>query len=403
MQDGRADAALDPRPLELNSSSPAQADSAGTTEQVQSKVQPQEVSGDAHEVTHGANEANDGRSDVVEQPGEARQTAQDAQQVTAQGATDDKEGAQGDHAGAQAGADSVREPAVAAGKGSSATSEHVDGTATAESQAGIQAGAIGAASDGTSTAAGATTAPPETVLAAPKPSNPAAIKSSLLLQVDGHPSPTGSPAGSVASGTPPLPVGTAPVVDENGAARASPAPSASSAAGSTTADKPVGTASAHPPVVKKFSSSLSVNKKFLEKAGEKAKPEIKPVASTSQHSTARVDRTAFLTSRSVTHSSTCDAARAGTGIIRPPASLRRQAVQHGHALPLHNTSYPHTYGLEKADVSCTTSCDCRAGAFGGAAWIRKYDRSAESDGTCSLGFGSASCRCGSSWSRQDGE
>ena len=118
----------------------------------------------------------------------------------------------------------------------------------------------------------------------PKPSNPSlAAKSALLLAtVDANAaSPSSSPGVSVTSGTPPPAI---PSLDSSGggnettatttttsappAARASPALSTSSGTEKLTA-----------PVVKKFSSSLAVNKKFLEKAGEKAKPEVKPVAS----------------------------------------------------------------------------------------------------------------------------
>ncbi|GAA5872790.1 hypothetical protein JCM3774_006331 [Rhodotorula dairenensis] len=130
-------------------------------------------------------------------------------------------------------------------------------------------------------------------LVEPKPSNPALVtKSALLLSsADSNASPTNSPVVSVTSGTPPptlpsLDAGEGPTATATAAgapnagtpataARASPALSTSSTTTGTT-DKPTSTAAAAP--VKKFSSSLAVNKKFLEKAGEKAKPEVKPVA-----------------------------------------------------------------------------------------------------------------------------
>ncbi|BGP37370.1 hypothetical protein JCM10449v2_001276 [Rhodotorula kratochvilovae] len=161
------------------------------------------------------------------------------------------------------------------GEDAGAQDARTDGEArSGETTTGREEGAAGAAAgageaggaEGTADAGGVP-------LQQPTPSNPARETSSLLapppppssslptLAVEGAspaatpPSVAGADAPSSAAGTPPPPT-------------ASPALSASSGPASG-AERPL------PP--KKFQSSLSVNKKFLEKAGEKGKPEVKPV------------------------------------------------------------------------------------------------------------------------------
>ncbi|GAA5998096.1 uncharacterized protein JCM10292_002319 [Rhodotorula paludigena] len=112
----------------------------------------------------------------------------------------------------------------------------------------------------------------------PKPSNPAQQTSALLAPpVPSSASSAGarsdSPAVSTTS-TPPPSAPLAPASPAGAASRsatASPALSASPGPGATSA-------TGAPAQPKKFQSSLAVNKKFLEKAGEKAKPDVKPVA-----------------------------------------------------------------------------------------------------------------------------
>ncbi|GAA6047704.1 hypothetical protein JCM3770_001731 [Rhodotorula araucariae] len=110
----------------------------------------------------------------------------------------------------------------------------------------------------------------------PRPSNPARETSALLAPLSSPsapggagPSPSPAPsAGGVAvdssAGTPP----PAALRTASPALTASPGPGGPSSSTSG-AERP------HP--AKKFQSSLAVNKKFLEKAGEKGKPEVKPV------------------------------------------------------------------------------------------------------------------------------
>lgn len=165
------------------------------------------------------------------------------------------------------------------------TVQAAPGQATETAAGGVhsESPSAGEAKDATTTATGSSPAAVVEIVE-PKPSNPSlAAKSALLLAtVDAAnaASPASSPVVSVTSGTPPPAI---PSLDSSGgggnetakttttsappAARASPALSTSSGTEKLTA-----------PVVKKFSSSLAVNKKFLEKAGEKAKPEAKPVA-----------------------------------------------------------------------------------------------------------------------------
>ncbi|BGP05384.1 hypothetical protein JCM10049v2_001190 [Rhodotorula toruloides] len=115
------------------------------------------------------------------------------------------------------------------------------------------------------TAASAST-PPAPTLVEPKPSNPLTSTSSLLHPPDARSASPATPAGSASSAARAI---------ATSAAGASPAPSVSPG--------PTSTSAASPQPTKKFQSSLAVNKKFLEKAGEKAKPEVKPV--TTRHAT----------------------------------------------------------------------------------------------------------------------
>lgn len=120
--------------------------------------------------------------------------------------------------------------------------------------------------DGAATEPG--TAPSAPTLVEPKPSNPLTATSSLL-----H-------APSERSGSPAASNGSAPAAARaiaSAGTGASPAPSVSPGPTSTSA-------ASTPQPTKKFQSSLAVNKKFLEKAGEKAKPEVKPVTSEPKHS-----------------------------------------------------------------------------------------------------------------------
>ncbi|BGP29446.1 hypothetical protein JCM10296v2_001185 [Rhodotorula toruloides] len=103
-------------------------------------------------------------------------------------------------------------------------------------------------------------APPAPTLVEPKPSNPLTSTSSLLHPPDARYASPATPAGSAS---------TAARAIATSATGASPAPSVSPG--------PTSTSAASPQPTKKFQSSLAVNKKFLEKAGEKAKPEVKPV------------------------------------------------------------------------------------------------------------------------------
>ncbi|GAA5973255.1 hypothetical protein JCM11641_003037 [Rhodosporidiobolus odoratus] len=107
----------------------------------------------------------------------------------------------------------------------------------------------------------------------PTPSNPSLATTSLLLSSESPSDNASSPAEG--SKTPPPP-SSAPAAT----ARATPSPAPSV---SPTPTAPSTATGAAPSIVaplpqKKFQSSLAVNKKFLEKAGEKAKPEVKPVA-----------------------------------------------------------------------------------------------------------------------------
>ena len=115
----------------------------------------------------------------------------------------------------------------------------------------------------------------------PKPSNPARETSSLLappppsLSVTDDAASASAPATDSPAPTPPPPSSSSPAPSTAAAAAAarttSPALSASPGPGATSSS------SERPHPTKKFQSSLAVNKKFLEKAGEKAKPEVKPV------------------------------------------------------------------------------------------------------------------------------
>lgn len=172
-------------------------------------------------------------------------------------------------------------PSSANTKADTAQAAPGQATETAAGETQSESSSAGEAKDAT-TGSGPAVVP----IVEPKPSNPSlAAKSALLLATaDANAaSPSSSPGVSVTSGTPPPAI---PSLDSSGggnettatttttsappAARASPALSTSSGTEKLTA-----------PVVKKFSSSLAVNKKFLEKAGEKAKPEVKPVAGAS--------------------------------------------------------------------------------------------------------------------------
>ncbi|BGO97148.1 hypothetical protein RTBOTA2_002076 [Rhodotorula toruloides] len=102
--------------------------------------------------------------------------------------------------------------------------------------------------------------PPAPTLVEPKPSNPLTSTSSLLQAPDARSASPAIPASSVSAAA------RAIATSVTGA---SPAPSVSPG--------PTSTSAASPQPTKKFQSSLAVNKKFLEKAVEKAKPEVKPV------------------------------------------------------------------------------------------------------------------------------
>ncbi|GAA5885055.1 hypothetical protein JCM6882_007211 [Rhodosporidiobolus microsporus] len=125
-------------------------------------------------------------------------------------------------------------------------------------------------------------APPAIV--EPTPSNPAAVKaatdallastaslsstSSSAADADADAAPNGT-SSAAAPLAPPIPI-------VNPSPSVSPAPSTSPAPPATATTTTPHVAAPHPQ--KKFQSSLAVNKKFLEKAGEKSKPEAKPVA-----------------------------------------------------------------------------------------------------------------------------
>ncbi|GAA5844847.1 hypothetical protein JCM9279_000016 [Rhodotorula babjevae] len=135
------------------------------------------------------------------------------------------------------------------------------------------------AQDSPATTANEGTAVP---LEQPKPSNPARETSSLLgppppsLSVTDDTASASAPEADSPAPTPPPPSSSSPAPSTAAAAAArtaSPALSASPGPGATSSS------SERPHPAKKFQSSLAVNKKFLEKAGEKAKPEVKPVIS----------------------------------------------------------------------------------------------------------------------------
>ncbi|GAA5828987.1 hypothetical protein JCM11251_004089 [Rhodosporidiobolus azoricus] len=127
----------------------------------------------------------------------------------------------------------------------------------------------------------------EPLLAQPTPSNPSAVAAAtdaLLASSTSSLDSSSTLAEMTASAAAPngasAPMLAPPVPVSNPSPSVSPAPSTSPAppsTSSTTASTAVPTTAA-PPLQKKFQSSLAVNKKFLEKAGEKSKPEVKPVA-----------------------------------------------------------------------------------------------------------------------------
>ncbi|BGP22248.1 hypothetical protein Rt10032_c07g3273 [Rhodotorula toruloides] len=104
------------------------------------------------------------------------------------------------------------------------------------------------------------TTPSASTLVEPKPSNPLTSSSSLLQASSARPA---SPAASTGSAS--------------AAARAIAASAMGASPATSVSPGPTSTSAASPQPTKKFQSSLAVNKKFLEKAGEKAKPEVKPV------------------------------------------------------------------------------------------------------------------------------
>lgn len=154
------------------------------------------------------------------------------------------------------------------------------------------------------TAASAST-PPAPTLVEPKPSNPLTSTSSLLHPPDARSASPATPAGSASSAARAI---------ATSAAGASPAPSVSPG--------PTSTSAASPQPTKKFQSSLAVNKKFLEKAGEKAKPEVKPVTSASEPFL----RLLRVCSTSLPCSSPRHAARPSTFLNLSPSPLCRQAL-----------------------------------------------------------------------------
>ncbi|GAA5911027.1 hypothetical protein JCM8208_003961 [Rhodotorula glutinis] len=230
----------------------------------------------------------------------ASQGAQDGARASTQGsaAQQGDEGAQGPQGDAPAGEGRQRalgQEGSAAGQQelSSSVGEAQPGAAPA--QGGDGAGsALASAGDDEPSAIRASAAPQDSsstaagdnkgvALEQPKPSNPARETSSLLAP---PPPPSlsvtddAAPAADAPAPTPPPPSSSSPAPSSAAAAAAaaaartaSPALSASPGPGATSSS------SERPPPAKKFQSSLAVNKKFLEKAGEKAKPEVKPVIS----------------------------------------------------------------------------------------------------------------------------
>ncbi|KPV76881.1 uncharacterized protein RHOBADRAFT_51866 [Rhodotorula graminis WP1] len=224
----------------------------------------------------------------------ASQGEQDGAGVSTQGtaAQQGGDGARGPQGDAPAGEDqqhALAQEGPAAGVHELGTSVSDAQPGTASAQGGDRAGsALASTGDDESSAVRASAAPqdsPETpavegsgvVLEQPKPSNPARETSSLLAPPPPSLSVTdaAAPAADWPAPTPPPPSSSSPAPSTSAAAArtASPALSASPGPGATSSS------SERPPPAKKFQSSLAVNKKFLEKAGEKAKPEVKPVIS----------------------------------------------------------------------------------------------------------------------------
>ncbi|GAA5932978.1 hypothetical protein JCM10213_009257 [Rhodosporidiobolus nylandii] len=105
----------------------------------------------------------------------------------------------------------------------------------------------------------------------PIPSNPAATSALLASASDAGTAPSSASNGT---STPPPPPSSAPAATIRPGASPAPSVSPTPTAPAVHAAPTI----AAPHLQKKFQSSLAVNKKFLEKAGEKAKPEVKPVA-----------------------------------------------------------------------------------------------------------------------------
>lgn len=308
MQDDRADAPLpDARKVELNSSTSAPTTTTTTAalgnndddnsalpavkEQIQDTVT-EETSTDARQVDgEVVGQVGREKGDVTRSGGGGVAGATTASERVEEGTTGDAGlaaagGKVGSVEQAEERPDGFSSPSSAnttADTAQSALRPAIETAAVGGMQS--ESSSAGEAKDATTTETAKGSSPAVVPIVEPKPSNPSlAAKSALLLSsVDANAaSPESSPVVSVTSGTPPPAI---PSLDSSGgganetttattattaappAARASPALSTSS-----------GTEKPNAPV-KKFSSSLAVNKKFLEKAGEKAKPEVKPVAS----------------------------------------------------------------------------------------------------------------------------
>ncbi|GAA5990691.1 hypothetical protein JCM10908_003192 [Rhodotorula pacifica] len=368
MQDDRADAALeDARQVELNSST----STSTTTIAVGSDDSSAEAGIAAKEITTPSDEAS-------RENGAATGAA--AEQEEKQGDVTRSDGQRHEGATCPAGAGEETKDGQAAAIHSAADGRDAGTQSTARVEGGAPAASTTANNDATKDAAGAPSAitdaktgstptriaanetgpAPEPAtsltipLVEPKPSNPslAAKSAALLLQSAeaGASSPAGSPTVSITSGTPPP--ATLPSLDSNdgtsttnattaaaaaaaAGARASPALSASSAT-----DKPA--SSSHTVPVKKFSSSLAVNKKFLEKAGEKAKPEVKPVATRlatppaptpASSSHPRLLAGKLSTSGTLSLSTTAPSSASPTGWNKKPASPSPAASAGGQAGP----------------------------------------------------------------------
>ncbi|GAA6035028.1 hypothetical protein JCM8097_002150 [Rhodosporidiobolus ruineniae] len=287
MQHDRALSPSDP-PLDaqLNDPSPTTTTTTGDEGRGTGLAPPVPVVGAAE----GASKGEEGQ--LVEQEKlQGGEEAKEERTTTLAGQQSPLPTAQGEHGAAQiesAAAQDPTEPAHEAAQGDAAPDARGSAGAKDPVRPLVEAMQPSAASAQTTDKVEDSAIASELALEQPKPNNAAhlsLVESALLV-------PSASSTGSVASvASAPAAEGSeekdkpaAPTPEPTNGTSTPPPPSASPLASSAPIGAPASPSgvekkpTAAPPLQKKFQSSLAVNKKFLEKAGEKAKPEVKPVA-----------------------------------------------------------------------------------------------------------------------------